>query len=172
MSLRRLLQTTLYGMLTHLQAKIKTVAALRSELAGKRLLLDTIVFTNGCFDLLHPGHLTYLAQARELGSYLVVGVNSDASVRRLKGPTRPLLDEQARAFALASLVAVDAVCLVDADTPYDLIAQVQPDILVKGGDYDVATIVGADVVQANGGQVLTLPLVEGYSTTKIVERMR
>ena len=159
-------------MLTQLHAKIKTPDALRQTLVQQRMTESKIVFTNGCFDILHTGHLTYLAQARELGDFLVVGLNSDASVRRLKGPERPLLDEQARAFALASLQVVDAVCLFAEDTPAQLIETVRPDLLVKGGDYDISTIVGADFVQSYGGRVLTIPLVDGFSTTSFVERIR
>lgn len=131
-----------------------------------------VVFTNGCFDLVHRGHIDYLSRARELGDCLVVGLNSDASVRRLKGPERPINNEQDRALLLAAFSFVDHVILFEEDTPYNLIQRVQPDILVKGGDYVVENIVGYDIVTARGGQVLTLPFIDGFSTTNIVEKLR
>ena len=133
---------------------------------------QTVVFTNGCFDLLHPGHVEYLAQARTLGDVLVVGVNSDASVRRLKGAGRPLVVEADRAAVLAGLRSVDAVTVFDEDTPLELISALLPDVLVKGGDYDLDGIVGRDVVEQAGGDVRALPFVEGYSTTEIMTRLR
>lgn len=132
-----------------------------------------IVFTNGCFDLLHRGHLIYLAEAAALGHRLVVGLNTDASVRRQgKGPERPVNAQDDRAFALAALAFVDAVCLFDEDTPAALIEAVRPDVLVKGGDYTIDRIVGADFVQAHGGEVHVIPFVEGYSTTGLIEKLR
>ncbi len=132
---------------------------------------ERIVFTNGCFDLLHFGHVHYLAAARDLGHRLVVGVNSDASVRRLKGPTRPIQDEQNRLHVLASLACVDAVVLFEEDTPFDLIAALKPQVLVKGGDWRPDQIVGADLVLADGGEVKSLPFVEGHSTTGIEQKI-
>ena len=132
----------------------------------------SLVMTNGCFDLMHPGHVTYLEQARALGDALVVAVNSDASVQRLKGPQRPLVPEAARMRVLAGLAAVDAVCLFDEDTPADLIAALLPDHLVKGGDYTLDTVVGRADVEAAGGQLHVLPFVSGFSTTSLVERIR
>ena len=131
-----------------------------------------IVFTNGCFDVLHYGHVHYLAQARQLGDLLVVGLNSDASVRRLKGESRPVNPEQARAFVLAALEMVDYVCLFEEDTPYDLIAAVKPDVLVKGGDYAVDNIVGSDIVKGRNGDVVVLPFVEGFSSSSIIEKLK
>jgi rfaE bifunctional protein nucleotidyltransferase chain/domain len=132
-----------------------------------------LVFTNGCFDLLHPGHVKYLAAARALGDTLVVGVNTDASVRRLeKAPDRPLVAEQARSLVVAALESVDAVCLFDEDTPAALIEALVPDVLVKGGDYALDQVVGRDVVEAAGGRVELIPFVEGYSTTDLVRRIR
>lgn len=131
-----------------------------------------VVFTNGCFDLLHPGHVRYLRAARALGDVLVVGVNSDASVRRLKGPERPLVDEGSRCEVLAALEMVDAVAIFGEDTPYELIRAVEPDVLVKGGDWKVDQIVGADVVRARGGRVRSLAFAPGYSTSALVERIR
>ena len=130
----------------------------------------TLVFTNGCFDLLHRGHVEYLNAARSLGDRLVVAVNSDDSVRRLKGPTRPVNPEEDRAFVLAGLACVDAVVVFGEDTPRELIAALLPDVLVKGGDYTVDTIVGAAEVVAAGGRVVVAPLVPGRSTTSILQR--
>ena len=130
-----------------------------------------VVFTNGCFDILHRGHATYLAQARELGDLLVVGLNTDASVRRLKGPSRPVNNEGDRAFLIASLACVDFVILFDEDTPAELIQRVQPDVLVKGGDYTLDNIVGADFVLQNGGTVTTIPFVDGYSTSLTLQKI-
>ena len=133
---------------------------------------DKIVFTNGCFDILHKGHIEYLAKAASLGTKLVIGLNTDASVKRLKGDSRPVNDENARALLLASLVFVDKVILFDTDTPRDLIDFVQPDVLVKGGDYKPEEIVGYDIVKAKGGEIVTLDFVEGYSTTSLIEKMK
>ena len=129
------------------------------------------VFTNGCFDLLHLGHVDYLAKAKDAGDRLIIGVNTDASVRRLKGRNRPLQDENSRLRILASLQMVDAVILFDEDTPYNLISRVQPDILVKGADYKVEDIVGYDIVMQRGGKVMTLEYLAGYSTTSIEQRI-
>lgn len=130
-----------------------------------------VVFTNGCFDILHRGHAVYLAQARDLGDLLVVGLNTDASVRRLKGPERPLNNQNDRAFLLASLACVDYVILFDEDTPENLIHTVCPDVLVKGGDYTLDNIVGADFVRSRGGIVTTISFVDGYSTTNLINKM-
>ncbi len=132
-----------------------------------------VVFTNGCFDLLHPGHVTYLARARALGDALVVGVNTDASVRRLeKAPDRPLVGEDARALVVAGLESVDAVCLFDEDTPAELIDTLVPDVLVKGGDYRLEDVVGRETVESAGGRVALIPFVDGYSTTNLIQRIR
>lgn len=132
-----------------------------------------VVFTNGVFDLLHRGHVDYLYAARAMGDALVVGVNTDASTRQLgKGPDRPVNGEEDRAFVLAGLGCVDAVTLFDEDTPRELVAALQPDVLVKGGDYTVDSIAGADEVIAAGGRVEVIPLVPGRSTTSILERAR
>lgn len=131
-----------------------------------------VVFTNGVFDLVHPGHVEVLWAARRQGTALVVGLNSDASVRRLKGPTRPVRPEADRACVLAAFEVVDAVVLFDEDTPQALVEALQPDVIVKGGDYTPDTIVGADVVTARGGRVVVVPLVAGQSTTSIIARLR
>jgi D-beta-D-heptose 7-phosphate kinase/D-beta-D-heptose 1-phosphate adenosyltransferase len=130
------------------------------------------VFTNGCFDLLHPGHVQYLEEARALGDALVVALNTDRSVRALKGPERPLVAEDARAHVIAGLAAVDAVTLFDEDTPRELIAALLPDVLVKGGDYAPAGVVGRAEVEAAGGEVKILPFLKGHSTSGLVERIR
>lgn len=131
-----------------------------------------VVFTNGCFDIVHLGHVDYLEKARALGDKLVVALNTDASVHRLKGPTRPVVNEYARARMIASFSFVDAVTYFSEDTPYELIKQIVPDILVKGDDYSLDNIVGADIVMGNGGNVSTIQLVEGYSTTKIIDKIK
>jgi D-glycero-beta-D-manno-heptose 1-phosphate adenylyltransferase len=131
-----------------------------------------IVFTNGCFDILHLGHIDYLAQAADLGEKMIVALNTDSSVSRIKGPTRPINDQHSRALVMASLSFVSAVTFFDEPTPYELISLIQPDILVKGADYKAEEIVGYDIVTARGGSVETIPLVEGYSTTAIETRIR
>jgi len=139
----------------------------RERAAGRR-----IVFTNGVFDLLHPGHVRYLQDARALGDLLVVGINADESVRRNKGPTRPINPQHERAEVLAALACVDAVVIFSEDTPAEIIRLVQPDVLVKGADWAADAIVGRDTVEARGGQVVRIPVEEGYSTTAIIERVR
>ncbi len=131
-----------------------------------------VVFTNGCFDILHLGHIDYLEKARSLGDRLVIGLNTDPSVQRLKGPERPINPEYARARILAALSFVDLVVDFDEDTPLELITALLPDILVKGKDYDISNIVGADVVLTHGGKVETIDLVDGYSTTNIVQKIK
>ena len=139
----------------------------------RRGVAGPVVFTNGVFDVLHRGHVAYLAAARAEGAALIVGVNTDASARRLgKGPGRPLNGERDRGYVLAGLAAVDAVTLFDEDTPYGLIASLAPDVLVKGADYALDAIVGADLVVARGGRVVRVPLTEGLSTTTLIERAR
>jgi len=144
------------------------------EAAGvwRHTVRGPVVFTNGVFDLLHPGHLDVLDRARREGAALVVGVNSDASVRRLKGPQRPIRTSAERAIVLAGLEAVDAVVVFDEDTPFDLVQAIAPDVIVKGGDYSPETIVGADLVTARGGRVVVIPLVDGHSTTSTIEKLR
>ncbi|MBL0312922.1 MAG: D-glycero-beta-D-manno-heptose 1-phosphate adenylyltransferase [Holophagaceae bacterium] len=143
-----------------------------SFLAAQAQRPAQLCFTNGCFDLLHPGHVKYLEDARALGDFLVVGLNSDASVARLKGEGRPLQDEPARAAVLLGLRSVDAVIRFDEDTPLELIKALQPDILVKGGDYTPDTVVGREAVEARGGRVVIIPLIPGHSTSRIEERIR
>jgi len=133
---------------------------------------QTIVFSNGCFDIIHPGHAQYLAAAAALGSRLVIGVNTDDSVKRLKGAARPVISENERCLLLASFQFVDAVCLFDEDTPLELIEAIIPDVLVKGKDYTIDQIVGADVVLQHGGKVETIELVEGFSTSSLIEKIK
>lgn len=150
-----------------LQEKILTPEGLQSAILRWRLLGDKIVFTNGCFDLLHRGHVDYLAHAADFGNRLIIGLNTDSSVSRLKGPHRPINDQDARAVVLAGLSFVSGICLFDEPTPYELIRLLQPDVLVKGADYKIEDIAGYDIVQARGGQVITVPLVANYSTSTI-----
>jgi D-glycero-beta-D-manno-heptose 1-phosphate adenylyltransferase len=147
---------------------LEEVHRIRDEWKGAGL---KVVFTNGCFDLLHEGHVTYLEASKSKGDKLIVGLNSDASVSRLKGLSRPIVPEMARARVLAGLESVDAIVLFDENTPLELIAALSPDILTKGNDYEVHQIVGADHVLSNGGTVETLELVEGFSTTAIITRI-
>ncbi|MBI1227977.1 MAG: D-glycero-beta-D-manno-heptose 1-phosphate adenylyltransferase [Bacteroidetes bacterium] len=154
-----------------IQSKIQDLSQSLETVKHWRSQGERIVFTNGCFDILHFGHVHYLAEARDLGHRLIIGINSDASVRKLKGPTRPIQDEQSRLHVLASLACVDAVVLFEEETPYELISAIHPDILVKGGDWEVSQIVGADLVLGEGGEVHSLPFVEGFSTTKIEEKI-
>jgi rfaE bifunctional protein nucleotidyltransferase chain/domain len=149
------------------------VRPLTDALEWRARQAGAIVFTNGVFDLLHPGHVELLEAARREGAALIVGLNSDASVRRLgKGADRPVTPEAARALVLAGLAAVDCVILFDEDTPLELITRLQPDVLVKGTDYSRDAIVGADLVESRGGRVVRVPLVDGFSTSSIVERLR
>ena len=152
--------------------KIFTLDGLLQQLKRWRLLNKKIVFTNGVFDILHEGHIASLSEAASHGNILIVGVNADASVKRLKGNSRPVNNENSRALVLASLLMTDAVIIFEEDTPYHLITAVMPDVLVKGGDYTIATIVGAKEVIANGGQVMIAPILEGFSTTSIIEKMK
>ncbi len=152
--------------------KIFTLTSIILQLNRWRLLGKKIVFTNGVFDILHQGHIASLSEAASYGHILIVGVNADASVKRLKGETRPINGEQSRALLLASLVMIDAVLIFEEDTPLHLITNILPDVLVKGGDYTVEQIVGAKEVIANGGEVKIAPIVEGFSTTRIIEKMR
>ncbi len=154
-------------------SKIVARDALAARMSALRAAGARIVFTNGCYDLLHPGHVDLLARARRLGDVLVLGLNSDASVRRLgKGMDRPVNPLAVRAFMAAHLADVDVVTDFDEDTPLELIRLVQPDVLVKGGDWPVERIVGREIVQARGGRVVSLPLLEGFSTTALLERIR
>lgn len=156
------------GIIPH---KVYTLPDLLMEVTRWRFIGKTISFTNGCFDLLHEGHIASLSQAAAEADILVVGVNSDASTKRLKGDDRPVNHENSRALLLASLLMVDAVVVFDQDTPLELICAIQPDVLVKGGDYTIDQIVGAKEVIATGGKVIINPIVEGFSTTGLIGKM-
>jgi D-beta-D-heptose 7-phosphate kinase / D-beta-D-heptose 1-phosphate adenosyltransferase len=151
--------------------KILDLERIQKRVAEWRASGETIVFTNGCFDLLHVGHITLLEDCRRFGSKLVLGLNADASIGRLKGPTRPIVGEKERARVMAALAAVDAVVLFEEDTPMELIRGIRPNVLVKGGDYTVETVVGHEEVIASGGRVEIVPTVEGFSTTNIVKKL-
>jgi len=154
-----------------LQEKILSREALKRRVVQWKFIGKKIAFTNGCFDILHKGHIASLSAAAHEADLLIVGVNSDASTKRLKGPLRPINKEEARAELLAALFMVDAVVLFEEDTPAELISEIMPDVLVKGGDYTIDQIVGAQQVIDNGGRVVVNPIVEGYSTTGIIEKI-
>jgi len=145
---------------------------LLQRIAQWKVLEKTVVFTNGVFDLLHPGHIFSLSQAAKEGDYLVVGINSDDSVKRLKGSARPVSQQDSRALVIASLLMVDATVIFEEDTPLQLINSIKPDVLVKGGDYTIEQIVGAKEVIANGGRVVINPIIEGFSTSRIIEKLK
>ncbi|MCE2846974.1 MAG: D-glycero-beta-D-manno-heptose 1-phosphate adenylyltransferase [Sphingobacteriales bacterium] len=158
--------------LQHIEHKVMEPERLIQQLSKWRDQDCRIVFTNGCFDLLHRGHVDYLARAADFGDKLIIGLNTDASVRRLKGEHRPINDETSRALLLAALGFVSAVVLFDEPTPLELIRTVQPDVLIKGADYTPESIVGYDIVTARGGRVEVIPFLDGYSTTGIEQRIR
>jgi rfaE bifunctional protein nucleotidyltransferase chain/domain len=151
--------------------KILTWEALKKEVERRRGEGKKIAFTNGCFDILHAGHVQYLREARKMGDFLILGLNSDASVRAIKGEKRPLVPQAERAEVVASLTAVDYVAVFDETTPFRLIEYLKPDCLVKGGDWQEETVVGGDLVRSWGGRVVIVPLTEGISTTNIVEKV-
>ena len=158
----------------HNQLKEKVVSQNQAlkELKTWREKNKKIVFTNGCFDIIHPGHIDYLSQARDLGDILVLGLNTDQSVRLLnKGSNRPINDERTRANVLAGLASVDLIVFFDEETPYNLIKLLQPNVLVKGQDYEVEKIIGFDILKENGGQVITIPFLDGYSTSNLIKKI-
>lgn len=159
-------------MFQSIENKIHSFTSIKTLRTQWQTTGERVVFTNGCFDLLHYGHIHYLAQAKALGTRLIVGLNADASIRRLKGIHRPIKEEQSRMYVLAALQCVDAVVLFEEDTPYRLIEQIVPDLLVKGGDWAIKDIVGADLVLASGGKVRQLPYIDGFSTTRIEAKIR
>jgi len=152
--------------------KILDDNSLHQQLSIWRFLNKKIVFTNGCFDIIHLGHIDYLSKAKDLGDILLIGLNTDDSVKRLKGNNRPIKNQQERSVLLASLQFVDGIILFNEDTPYDLIKKIEPDILVKGSDYKKEEIVGADVIKNTGGEIITIDFLEGYSTTSILDKIR
>lgn len=155
-----------------IEKKILSIDAAKALISSWKVTGKTVAFTNGCFDILHQGHLFSIAQAAKEADYLVLGLNADASIKRLKGPERPINSTESRALVMANLVLVDAVVVFEEDTPYELIKTLMPDVLVKGGDYTIDTIVGAKEVIANGGKVIINPIVEGFSTTNIIEKIK
>ncbi|RFM27695.1 D-glycero-beta-D-manno-heptose 1-phosphate adenylyltransferase [Deminuibacter soli] len=152
--------------------KIVTLDTLKNLVAGWRVLGKTVAFTNGCFDILHEGHIFSLSQAAAEADYLIVAVNADSSIKKLKGPDRPVNNEHSRSLLLASLQVVDAVIIFEEDTPRDLIATLLPDVLVKGGDYTVEQIAGSKEILANGGRVVINPILQGFSTTALIQKIR
>ena len=155
-----------------IEKKIMTVAEAKLMMAALRVTGKKVSFTNGCFDILHPGHLFSLKQAAAEADYLIVGLNSDASVKKLKGPSRPINNTDSRAIVLANLIVVDAVVVFEEETPLELIKALLPDVMVKGGDYTIDEVVGGKEVIANGGKVIINPIVEGFSTTSLIEKMK
>ena len=155
-----------------IEKKIMTVAQAKLMMAALRVTGKKVSFTNGCFDILHPGHLFSLKQAAAEADYLIVGLNSDASIKKLKGPSRPINNTESRAMVLANLIVVDAVVVFEEETPLELIKALLPDVMVKGGDYTIDQVVGGKEVMANGGKVIINPIVEGFSTTSLIEKMK
>jgi len=151
--------------------KLISKEKLREKMIELQKQNKKFVFTNGCFDLLHPGHVLYLKDTKKLGDYLILALNTDASVHRLKGESRPIFSENERAEILSGLECVDFVCFFDDDTPFEIINYLKPDVLAKGGDYSLDSIVGRDIVEANGGKVVVIPFVENKSTTNIVQKI-
>ena len=152
--------------------KILDESNLKQQLAIWRFLNKKIVFTNGCFDIIHLGHIDYLSKAKDLGDILLIGLNTDDSVKRLKGNNRPIKNQLERSVLLASLQFVDGVILFDEDTPYNLIKKVKPEILVKGSDYKKEEIIGVDIIESVGGEIITIDFLEGYSTTSILDKIK
>ncbi len=156
-----------------IQRKIKLISELVTEIENLKKQGKSIVFTNGCFDILHKGHVDYLAKAADKGDVLIVAVNSDDSVKRLgKSPSRPIQDENARAYLIAALESISYVLIFNEDTPFEIISLLKPNVLVKGSDYAVENIVGSDIVIKNGGKVETIDFIEGYSTSKIEQKIK
>ena len=158
--------------LKQINSKIYTLDDMKTQVEKWRSNEKEIVFTNGCFDILHRGHIEVLAKTANLGNRLIIGLNSDSSVKKLKGKNRPINDEDSRCLLLAALTFVDAVILFSEETPYHLISEIKPDILAKGGDYKIQEIVGHDVVQQNGGKVILVPFVDGYSSSNIIDKFK
>ena len=158
--------------LNNLKNKIYSLEELKNKVNVWRQSGEEVVFTNGCFDIIHRGHIEVLAQTADLGSKLIIGLNSDSSIQKLKGKNRPIIDEKSRAILLASFSFVDAVVLFSEETPINLISTLKPDVLAKGGDYEISTIVGHKVVQENGGQVILVPFIDGFSSTTIIDKIK
>ncbi len=152
--------------------KIISLEELKARIESWKANGEKIAFTNGCFDILHRGHVEVLAKTVDLGDKLIIGLNSDSSIKKLKEENRPIVDEKSRALLLAAFSFVDAIVLFSEQTPINLIAEIKPDILVKGGDYEIQEIVGYNIVQRNGGEVITIPLTEGFSSTNIIDKIQ
>ena len=152
--------------------KIFSLKNLRNQVSAWKKSGEKVVFTNGCFDIIHRGHVQVLANTADLGDKLIIGLNSDSSIQKSKGKGRPIMDENSRAILLAALNFVDAIILFSEETPLNLIGTLQPDILAKGGDYQISTIVGHDIVQENGGEVIVVPFLDGFSSTKIINNIK
>jgi len=155
-----------------LNSKVYNLDALTTQVEQWKLASNKVVFTNGCFDIIHRGHIEVLARTADLGDKLVIGLNSDQSIQKLKGENRPIIDEQSRAILLAALSFVDAIVLFSEDTPIKLIGALLPDVLAKGGDYEIETIVGHEIVQQNGGKVKLVPFLDGFSSTNIIDKIK
>ena len=155
-----------------IKSKILEMPELKKQLSIWRFFQKKIVFTNGCFDIVHLGHIDYLSKAKNLGDKLLIGLNTDESVSQIKGKHRPVTDQNARAIFLASLKFVDGVILFSETTPYNLIKEIKPDVLIKGSDYQIHDIVGSDIVKENGGQIVTIDFLDGYSTSAIIEKIK
>ena len=158
--------------LKNINSKIYNLDALTNQVEQWKLASNKVVFTNGCFDIIHRGHIEMLARTADLGDKLVIGLNSDQSIQKLKGEGRPVIDEQSRAILLAALSFVDAIVLFSEDTPLKLISALLPDLLAKGGDYEIETIVGHEIVQQNGGKVKLIPFLDGFSSTTIIYKIK
>jgi len=155
-----------------LQNKIYSLDALKTQVTSWKKSGEKVVFTNGCFDVIHRGHIEVLARTADLGDKLIIGLNADSSIKNLKGEGRPIIDEMSRAVLLAALSFVDAVVLFSEETPLNLISTLLPDVLAKGGDYEIATVVGHEIVQENGGKVILVPFVDGFSSTTIIDKIK
>ena len=158
--------------LNKINSKIFSLDDLKNQVNAWKKAGEEVVFTNGCFDIIHRGHVEVLAQTADLGDRLIIGLNSDSSIQKLKGEDRPIIDEQARAILLSALSFVDAVILFPEETPINLISTLLPDVLAKGGDYEIETIVGHEIVQNNGGEVILVPFVDGFSSTTIIDKIK
>jgi len=158
--------------LNKINSKIFSLDDLKNQVNAWKQAGEEVVFTNGCFDIIHRGHIEVLAQTADLGDRLIIGLNSDSSIQKLKGEDRPIIDEQARAILLSALSFVDAVILFPEETPINLISTLLPDVLAKGGDYEIETIVGHEIIQNNGGKVILVPFVDGFSSTTIIDKIK
>ena len=158
--------------LKSINTKILPLKSLKNQVTNWKKTGKKVVFTNGCFDLIHRGHIEALAQTADLGDKLIIGLNSDVSIKKLKGESRPIIDEKSRVILLASLSFVDAIILFSEETPLNLITNLNPNILAKGGDYEINTIVGHEIIRKNGGEVILIPFVEGFSSSNIIDKIK